>query len=570
MREKLIQSLTQRLKSEIPPQSQLQYLKNIDPKKYVDQLITTVYLYTRPKKGFGSKAIFMTETVCAIGHAIRSVLKLKIDSSLAAKTGAFLLYSFDELGMLEVVLGKGANGHNTFIINVLADADIIKLWDTVTRENLDKLPSRKPYAPWTSTKHPTGMRMVKTFNNEVLEFLTPETHPIVFECLNKAQRTGWRINRFIYEVHLWALRNKTDAFADIWEQQNPEAKATKLREARAIGDIAKRFLNSTFYHMYSYDFRGRKYAATAYLSELGSDLARGLLLRADKKAIGKEGFFWLMVSIASNWAGEAGRQDYRKTDKIPAMDRYLWSLDNEEILLSYAESPKLNQGWMKADKPWQFLAACYELAKLRSWQFTEGNGENDFGYESSIEVYIDGSVNGAQHLAAITKDEVTAPHVNLTPSDLPGDLYAYVANHVWKKIDSFVESLPEVHKTSIEIYIDNIIEYKKQISASEPKSDHRSELIGNFKSYKRANEHLHKDSSYVYWHRFKDEKSRRKIVKREYVALLKPGEFKEYPNRTTLSQAERKVQRLSREGVHPSGWKRPALIVSDDIVQSIW
>ncbi|WYM31492.1 hypothetical protein VL73_10 [Erwinia phage VL73] len=31
-----------------------------------------------------------------------------------------------------------------------------------------------------------------------------------------------------------------------------------------------------------------------------------------------------------------------------------------------------------------------------------------------------------------------------------------------------------------------------------------------------------------------------------------------------------KVQRLSREGVHPSGWKRTARISGDDIVWSAW
>ena len=44
---------------------------------------------------------------------------------------------------------------------------------------------------------------------------------------------------------------------------------------------------------------------------------------------------------------------------------------NEEILLSYAENPKVNQGWMSADSPWQFLAACIELKKLREWQYNE-------------------------------------------------------------------------------------------------------------------------------------------------------------------------------------------------------
>jgi DNA-directed RNA polymerase len=151
--------------------------------------------------------------------------------------------------------------------------------------------------------------------------------------------------------------------------------------------------------LYYFDFRGRIYPATAYLHEQGSDLARGLLLREECKPMGPKGFFWLCVSIASTWAGSSGREDGAKTDKIPLKERYLWTLDNEEIMLSYAESPKVNQGWMKADKPWQFLAACIELRKLREWQCglaKEGNlaAFEDYGYECHLEAYIDGSNNG--------------------------------------------------------------------------------------------------------------------------------------------------------------------------------
>ena len=52
---------------------------------------------------------------------------------------------------------------------------------------------------------------------------------------------------------------------------------------------------------------------------------------------------------------------------------------------------------------------------------------------------------------------------------------------------------------------------------------------------------------------------------------IKPREFRETPNGTTLSQALLgKVQRLSRNGVHSSEWKREAPArQGDDIVSSI-
>ena len=123
-------------------------------------------------------------------------------------------------------------------------------------------------------------------------------------------------------------------------------------------------------------------------------MSKGLLLRSDSKKIGEQGYFWLMISIANNWAGDAGREDGYKTDKIPLNDRVYWVLDNEEIILSYAESPKVNQGWMKADKPWQFLAACIELYNLRKWQRevheVHKNIIGPYDYPCSLVVYIDG------------------------------------------------------------------------------------------------------------------------------------------------------------------------------------
>jgi DNA-directed RNA polymerase len=519
MKNTFLKSLRLRICSEIAPQNPLKYLKNVEVEDYIDEVIATVYLYTRTKRGI-NKTIYLAEVISAIGHRIRTILKQKKNSALAAKTGAFMLYSFEEMGMLEVVLGQSRNNHGQYVIHVLDDEMICELWRSLEPNKIEKLPSEAAYAPWVSTKHETGAFMVKTGNKGVLSTITLKTHPILFDCLNKSQRVGWKINREIFELYAWALRNKTRAFSDIWEQTNPEARQTKLREAKAIGDIAEIFLNKIFYHLYYYDFRGRKYPATAYLHEQGTDLAKGLLLREDKKRIGKKGFFWLLVSIANNWAGDAGREDGVKTDKIPLEERYYWSLDNEEILISYAISPKVNQGWMEADKPWQFLAACIELSKVRLWQGAmKKHTDDEFGYESHLEVYIDGSNNGSQHLSALTKDDITAPHVNLVPLDLPGDLYKYVADHVWERLQKLVDEMTKREIKECETLIDNLIELKKQINEAEPRSDHRKELVEAIKAFKHENSNLMEMASAVFWNRIKDPKHKRKIVKRNVMTL---------------------------------------------------
>jgi DNA-directed RNA polymerase len=519
-RQKLLASLKTRVEDEIAPQNPLKFLKQMKVEDYLDTFIATAYLYTRPRKGLNKQAIYLAEIISAIGHNVRGHLKLKRDSALAAKLGAFLLYSLEEYGLVQVMLGQGTNGHSSYVVQVLNDEAICLLWASLTTDKVEKLPSLTPFAPWATSRHATGLQLVKTGNKGVLEALTPETHPFVFNCVNRAQTIGWNINKGVYDLHLWALKNKTDAFADIWELQNPEAKATKLREAKAIGEIASRFIGKTFYHLYYYDFRGRKYPNTAYLHEQGSDLAKSLLLQAEPLVMGKQGFFWLCHAIASNWAGPAGRTDGLKTDKIPLKDRYEWVLENEEILLSYAESPKVNQGWMKADSPWQFIAACFELKKLREWQYVEADADFDnYNYPSGFIGYIDGSNNGSQHLSALTKDEHTAPHVNLVPQELPGDLYKYVADHVWQRLEAKTKTYTDQERLECDRFIDNLVQLKKQLNESEPKSDLRKSKLDEVQDFKMTNAVVADIAAPVFWLRITDAKHKRKVVKRNVMTL---------------------------------------------------
>lgn len=501
----------------------IKFLRELNAEEILDVAISVLYMYTRTGKGVYKNTTYLSEVICAIGHNIRNANKLKRDSALAAKSGAFLLYSFQSTGIMNIKLAKAKNSHAVYIIDVLNDELLCELWETISSTKLEKLPSLTPYEDWTTARHPTGLSLVKTSNRDVLDTLAAETHPLVFETVNKAQQTGWNVNAEVYELFNWAFRNKQPAFDSIWTLQSFEAKISKTREVKTIGSIAKRYLGLTFYHAYYLDFRGRKYPVTSYFHEQGSDVSRGLLLRADKKAIGEAGYFWLLVSIASNWAGDAGRSDGAKTDKIPLKERVAWVKDNLEIILSYAENPKVNKGWMSAENPWQFIAACIELRKVKIFEEeAEKLGMDSccgFDYESQLEVYIDGSNNGSQHLAALTKDEVTAPHVNLIASDLPGDLYRYVADHVWETINAEVVKIPNTDLRRYEQVIATIVDYQSQIRAAEPKSDRRKELIEKIIAYKKKHSKDISEAAPVYWSKITDNKHRRKIVKRNIMTL---------------------------------------------------
>lgn len=251
MKQKLIASITDRLENEVSPRNPVKFMQSMGPSDLVDAVTLILHTFTRGGGSFSRKSKslpFMAEIISGIGHSIRSRAKLKKDSSLAAKSGAFLLWSFEKYGIVKTYLGKGNGKHATFLVETIDEEALDELFASVVINKIEKLPSLVPYEPWTTTKHSCGSVMVKTQNRGVLNELTIQTHPLVFECLNKAQRTGWNVNKDIYPIFTWALRNKAEAFADIWDMQNPEAKSSKLREARTVGSIAKRFLDETFYH----------------------------------------------------------------------------------------------------------------------------------------------------------------------------------------------------------------------------------------------------------------------------------------------------------------------------------
>ena len=529
----IVSDLQKRIEVELGPRNPLAYLKSVDLEVGMVQAISALYLFSRVQQGNDREdSILFVELACAIGHGMMRAWDMKKNSSIAAKTGAFVLWSFEAAGITELSLQapshmKRNKKHATYCVKILNDQAIVKMWEKLDIAKIEKLPSETPYAPWTSAFHPTGARMIKTGCKDTLKSLNPQDHPMVFEAINRAQSVGWNINKEIYDVQVWALRNKSDAFADIWEQQDPRAKMTKLREARAIASIAKRFHGKTFYHLYYYDFRCRRYPTTTYLHEQGSDQARALLKRSDSAVLGEEGFMWLFIILANYWAGDAERVDGRKTDKIPVSDRLKWAMGKEEVFLGYAESPKQNQGWMQADKPWQFLAACFELRRIRLWQMSKAvsEGKNaweyfeDFSCETHFEGYIDGSNNGSQHLAALTRDEVTAPLVNLVPQEFPGDLYLYVADKVWEGLESKKAAYPEQMKLDAAKLIEELAEAKRQIHVSEPHSEARKELVENIKVFKEENLELLKNAAVVFWCMFTDSKHRRKLVKRNVMTL---------------------------------------------------
>ena len=107
--------------------------------------------------------------------------------------------------------------------------------------------------------------------------------------------------------------------------------------------------------------------------------------------------------------------------KMALDERVRWVEENSAVICAVAADPLAERWWQGAEEPWQCLAACLEWAGV----CREG-GE----WKSRLPVAMDGSCNGLQHLSAMLRDAEAGKAVNLTPNELPEDVYMDVLGEV--------------------------------------------------------------------------------------------------------------------------------------------
>ncbi|KAG7337255.1 DNA-directed RNA polymerase [Nitzschia inconspicua] len=186
----------------------------------------------------------------------------------------------------------------------------------------------------------------------------------------------------------------------------------KLNQANKFKDMER------IYFPYNLDFRGRAYPIPPHLSNVGSDLCRGVLTFADAKPLGKRGLFWLKVHLA-NFAGK---------DKMSFEARAEYIDNNmDNVRASVSDPFSDNAWWMTLDDPFQGLATCHEIVRA----IDSGDPES---YECCLPVHMDGSCNGLQHYAALGRDTVGGKAVNLLESDGPQDVYVGVMHEVIRRV----------------------------------------------------------------------------------------------------------------------------------------
>ena len=316
-------------------------------------------------------------------------------------------------------------------------------------KNFKSLPTLIKPKKWSSVfeggyyYQPTPVIRLET--NSQIEILKHKNLSKIFDSLDILGSVRWQINEKILKTIKYAIKNEINL-------QNFTINPIPLEINKLDGKrIEKSYLSfycdfiyklqtaeylfsqDFFYLPHNMDFRGRCYPIPSF-NHQNSDIIRSLFLFHQPKPLGNSGLFWIKVHLANLFGVNKVCllfflfiSFFLISPQCSFAERIKFIDDNIDNILKSAESPfegKENDNfWMKADKPWQFLAGAVELNEI----LKSGDVKN---YRSNLPIQIDGSCNGLQHYAALGKDIDGGKSVNLLPDLVPQDIYSDVLHRV--------------------------------------------------------------------------------------------------------------------------------------------
>jgi DNA-directed RNA polymerase len=463
----------------------------------------------------------LANTAIKIGNAVRRYYKLPSSTEESLGSGILILESFMDTDVLRYYgIKEDSARHSRYFIAV----NNWKLWKKL-KDNFSEDDVKLPFdwwpkrnEDWVNGYNSDNLPLIRDGHKRAINSVSPETHSILLGAVNKLQNTPYRINQKLYSV--WKAlrqeaRNKSftgpSPFKFVGED-NKQRAASYIIEADTIEMMVDKLLNEDIHHTYNCDFRGRIYNTTVFLEEQASDQAKALLQYVNSTPLGETGLLWLMIHTANVWGN----------DKVSLEKRIAFVEDNMDQYILWGTDPVNNRGWMEADKSWSFLMCCIEFAEIAAWC---ENGMAQEAFPSHVICYIDGSNNGIQHLVAMSRDHEAAPYVNLTETTgddpVPGDIYMYIAEKVWEKIEKAASEASEEAVARYSPIKKKFAELKKSISTSESKQA-KVEAYGDYEVYRSSLGDSKDIASYapIFWNEFKgNPKIQRKMVKRNVMTI---------------------------------------------------
>jgi len=460
----------------------------------------------------------VTALAIAIGERVRNYYNLPIKTDNSLRLGVFILCGY---AVPELVLMKLVNEYKQYN----KAKTVYKVYAGYKRGDLRKLVKEfgevaDPYKPmfekatdWeygtVIARNGETLKLIKGASVDTLAKINPSNTPIVLSSVNKKQSIAYTVKPKIFETYKWALENNQECFEhNSVDTITKERKLAKEAEAYQVLNATEPFVGKVFYQQYTCDSRGRFYPLSAYLNEINSDNAKGMLTFAEGKPLGDSGLDELYHHIA-NMFGE---------DKLTHEGKVKFVENKYYEFVSMGKDPQANKGWMVAEEPIQLLSAVIELAELDA-HFVAGGKTEDF--ISHTICYRDGSNNGLQWLFSLAKDDKNAHLVNIKPTTdgKPGDMYTHVATRVRDKLIDDASDATELAMQYYDLYFKTIERLRNRFRRAELNNDPRVEYKKKVvKWYQRKYKAELKLTDNIYWAKAKFTiKEWRKVVKRNVM-----------------------------------------------------
>lgn len=253
------------------------------------------------------------------------------------------------------------------------------------------------------------------------------------KAVNKIQQTGFRINRSMYGAvsgmdYLDKVpKIKPKDSSKTKHNRNVHSIKSKNRDTTMIMELAKEYMTEEELYFILYaDFRGRDYYRQEYLSPQGRDLSKALLeFNKGYKLTNSKAVKWMKINLA-NLGGQDG---------LTYAGRVKWVDKNTRAIRTMVNNPKMTSKlFVGADKPWQFLAACFDYV---GWLDDKKN------HKSHLPNGMDGKCNGTQHWCAMLRDKDGGAKVALLNSEVPSDLYNEVLEKLIGQIEVYTKKVDD-------------------------------------------------------------------------------------------------------------------------------
>ena len=360
----------------------------------------------------------------------------------------------ESTGIIEVVTRTNVMGKG---VTLVRPTDEIMQWIKTAHKMGEfmkpvYMPMVEKPVDWTAPNlggYPAGAfrtkPLVKGRDKNWISTVTSTGMPMIYKAVNTLQSVPFVINSRVYKVmkETWESGLSLGSLPAVSDDPPPpltediKADAEKLRAwkkaaARHYFELERqtsrrlqvskllylcdKFEANDLYFPRQLDFRGREYPVPYYLQPQGPEWAASLLLFKNGTPINdKVAERWLAIHVANCWGNDKDSYD----------DRVKWTEKNESVIVGIASDPLACREWVKADKPWKFLAAAFEWTEFK---------KHGYGYVSQLPISQDATTQGLQIYSMLLRDKVAGVATNVLPRATPSDIYSEVASAAVSKL----------------------------------------------------------------------------------------------------------------------------------------